>query len=217
MIKSGIILLASRTNSKRLPAKNLLDFWGIPMVLRCVKNLQTSKNFNVAVVTTDRSEDDYLVNLLERFSIDYFRGSSDDLIDRHLKAANQFEADHIIRVTGDCPFVCGEQIDQLVASIDSSSFRLWSTRGKFPIGLDVEIFSTNMLLDLQNKHDLTGDECEHVTLGFYNRGYPVTYFNPPDGLKRMGRKFTVDTFEDYILSLIDYPAIIEEIKAQFRG
>ena len=68
------IFLQARSNSHRLPFKSLLPINKIPLVVLCAKRLK-GKIFNVIVLTTNQKSDDYLVNILKKNKINYFRGN----------------------------------------------------------------------------------------------------------------------------------------------
>ena len=46
--------------------------------------------------------------------IDFYFGSSDDLVDRYFQAARKHEIDLIVRVTADCPLIQGKIIDEML-------------------------------------------------------------------------------------------------------
>ncbi len=62
--------------------------------------------------TTDSPDDD-----IQQFCIDSgvncFRGHPFDVLDRYYQAACEYQADVVVRLTGDCPIVDGELIDLL--------------------------------------------------------------------------------------------------------
>ena len=51
--------------------------------------------------TTTEVEDDILVDIADRNGINYFRGSTDDKLDRWLNAAEKFNVDYIVTADGD--------------------------------------------------------------------------------------------------------------------
>ena len=56
----------------------------------------------IVVATTVDPSDDLLSEYLSK-GYTVFRGSADDVLGRFVGAANDFDADIIVRITGDCP------------------------------------------------------------------------------------------------------------------
>ena len=67
------IFLQARSNSQRLPFKSLLPINKIPLVVLCAKRLK-GKIFNVVVLTSNQKSDDYLVDILKKHKIEFYRG-----------------------------------------------------------------------------------------------------------------------------------------------
>src|SRR5262249_46449191 len=108
--------------------------------------------------------------------------------------------DTVARVTGDCPFVNAELVAWCLSQCEKASqVDLASTKGRFPVGLDVEIFSATRLAALHAGGRLTVAEREHLTLYFYNHPAECTTeaIAPPPAWQCTDRRFTVDTQDDY--------------------
>ena len=96
--------------------------------------------------------------------IEYFRGESDDVLDRYYHCAEKFSLNTIVRITSDEPFVDPTIVDQLIINFqklgcDYASNNLIST---FPAGFDVEVFSIQTLERTWRDAKLPS-EREHVT------------------------------------------------------
>ena len=94
-------------------------------------------------------------------------GPEDDVLTRYVMAANEYEADFIVRITGDCPIIPSHIISRhiLIAvkhQYDYASNVFEAVRTA-PDGYDCEIMSRRMLdwLDTEAK---TPEMREHVTL-----------------------------------------------------
>ncbi len=139
--------------SSRLPGKVMQDIAGRPMIQHVVERASRANSIDKVVVatTTDPSDD-----ILERFCLDkgisYYRGSLTDVLDRFYQAALKYQAEQVVRLTGDCPLLDPALVDRTVAAcagdnsmINPSQFatnRLpppW--KRTLPIGLDVEVCS----------------------------------------------------------------------------
>jgi spore coat polysaccharide biosynthesis protein SpsF len=197
--KVGVVV-AARTSSTRLPGKALLPLQGLPMLTFLLRRLRGLQRGEVILATTDLPVDDELATLAAREKIGVFRGSESDLVNRYVGAAEKFGLDTVARVTADCPFVDAELVDWCIdRSAEFDHFDLATTKGQFPVGLDVEIYSADRMAVLAACGKLTPAEREHLTLYFYSRGdeFTIRKIALPSGWAVTDRRFTVDTDIDY--------------------
>ena len=106
MSKTKIIIQA-RTGSTRLPQKMILPFYeneGIFSLLLKKLTITFDKN-DIILATSVNENNDVLVEIAERYGIKYFRGSENDVLQRFIDAAKEFNAENIIRVCADNPFL----------------------------------------------------------------------------------------------------------------
>jgi len=210
-------IIQARLGSTRLPQKIFLPLFDKPILWHVVERVKKSKLIkNVIVATTDLEEDDLVENFCINNNINFFRGSSDDVLSRYYYAAKKFQSDLIVRITADCPLIDSNIIDEVINfylnnNVDYASNVLERT---FPRGYDTEVFSFNALekafIEAENL-----SEREHVTPFIYNH---------PDLFKLLSFKhkkdysfyrLTVDTQEDYSLIKIIYDSLF--IKNNFFG
>jgi spore coat polysaccharide biosynthesis protein SpsF len=197
--KVGVVVSA-RTSSTRLPGKALLPLQGLPMLTFLLRRLRGLQSGVVILATTDLPIDDELASLAAREKIGVFRGSESDLVARYVGAAKQFGLDTVARVTADCPFVDAELADWCVArAAEFGDFDLATTKGQFPVGLDVEIYRTETMATLDAKASLSPAHREHLTLYFYDHRdrFAVRPLVPPSDWCSAPRSLTVDTAGDY--------------------
>lgn len=198
------VVVSARTDSTRLPRKAMLPLLGMPMILFLLRRIDKAKHVrSIVLATTDRSVDDELVELVGEAGFKVFRGSTENLIDRHIAAAKSLGLEgNLIRVTGDCPLVSAESLDYAIEQCMKSgaAFDVASTKGEFPVGIDYEIFSVNSLKSIAKDPALTESEKEHLTLHFYNHSkrFKVLKIHPVEGWRYDSRALTVDTNEDYL-------------------
>ncbi|MRS03688.1 acylneuraminate cytidylyltransferase, partial [bacterium] len=140
-----VAILQARMSSTRLPGKVLLDLGGRSVLSRMVERVRQSKLVTrVVVATTIDPSDEPIVKLCQDENIDVFRGSLPDVLDRYYQAATKYHADIVIRLTGDCPLIDADLIDQTIQALmdqkaDFSCNRLPPPfQRTYPIGLDVE-------------------------------------------------------------------------------
>jgi spore coat polysaccharide biosynthesis protein SpsF len=91
------------------------------------------------------------------------------VLDRYVQAAREFNADPIIRITGDCPLIAPEVVERVIGEYTSGSCDYVVTGPSFAEGFDCEIFSAKML-QLSAEGAAKKSEREHITL--YMNAHP---------------------------------------------
>jgi spore coat polysaccharide biosynthesis protein SpsF len=110
-----VAIIQARMGARRLPGKVLLDIGGQPMLARVVERTQRAKTVDqVIVATTTEPDDDAVAAFCTDRSYPYYRGSLHDVLDRYYRAAYQFNAGVIVRITADCPAIDPEVVDRTV-------------------------------------------------------------------------------------------------------
>jgi spore coat polysaccharide biosynthesis protein SpsF len=194
------VVVAARMGSTRLPGKALLPLQGVPMIIFLLQRLRRLQTGTLVLATTELAADDELTALVEGQGIPVFRGANADLVARYVGVSDRFGFDTIARVTADCPFVDAEMVDWCIGrTSEFGDFHLSTTKGRFPVGLDVEICPAGQLAALNSRGDLTDAQREHLTLYFYDHSddFIVRPIDPPPGWVPSPRHFTVDTPADY--------------------
>lgn len=179
-----LAILQARCSSRRLPNKVLRPLLGRPMVLREVERLSRSRHIDrIVLATSVDASDDGLYDVARETGIDVYRGSLDDVLDRYYACAKEYGADHIVRVTGDCPLIDWRVSDDVIARHLTEKNDYTRTTEQFPDGLDTEVMTFTALAQAYREARLAS-EREHVTL--YFRNHPERF--------RVG---FVDCFQDY--------------------
>jgi len=175
-IRKITAIIQARMGSTRLPGKVLLDLEGKPVLVRVVERVLKSKKINnIIIATTDKKEDEAIVDLVKSYNhpkVTVFRGSELDVRDRYFKAAKEHAVDIIVRITSDCPVIdptiIDKVIDEFLASNADYAANIIGQR-TYPRGLDTEVFSFDVLKNMYDTID-DADDKEHVT--FYIRRQP---------------------------------------------
>jgi spore coat polysaccharide biosynthesis protein SpsF len=162
-----VAIIEARMTSTRLPGKVLLEACGKPLLAHLIERLQRSVCVNkVIVATTKNDTDNPIANLAEKLCIGCFRGSEHDVLARVLDAATAFNADTIVEITGDCPALDPDVVDKCVTAFFENKVDFVANRIKpsYPGGMDVRVFSTKTLkeVELVSKNDPAARE--HVSL-----------------------------------------------------
>ena len=138
------------------------------MVLREIERLSHSQHIDRLVLATSvDASDDPLCALAEEAGVNIYRGSLDDVLDRYYACAKEYGAEHIVRVTGDCPLIDWRVSDDVIARHLTEKNDYTRTTERFPDGLDTEIMTFAALEQAHREAQLTS-EREHVTLYFRN-------------------------------------------------
>jgi spore coat polysaccharide biosynthesis protein SpsF len=188
--------------STRLPGKHLLEVMGKPMLSHLIDRLKVVESIdNIVIATTIKSKDDILVEFAQNNKVDVYRGSEEDVMGRVLEAATFFNADVICEVTGDCPIIDPELVEQLIQTyLNSSADYVNNADQGLPNGMGSQIFSTSTLAKSES---MTNEPLhrEHVTLHIKeNPGiFQSIYIGTLPSMYFPNLAVTLDEKEDYDL------------------
>ncbi|MCK5689404.1 3-deoxy-manno-octulosonate cytidylyltransferase, partial [Myxococcota bacterium] len=112
------VIIPSRYASTRLPGKPLLEIGGKAMILRVLEQAQKSQADFVAVAT----DDERIFELIKESGGEVFMTREDHPSgsDRIAEVAEQIDANFIVNVQGDEPFISPSVIDELVLALQES-------------------------------------------------------------------------------------------------
>ena len=197
------IIVQARLGSTRLPGKIFKELIAGETVLSyLLGRLSACQSADkVIVATTTSSKDDSLARWLKNNGYRFYRGSETDCLDRLHCACEQFAVDIAVRITSDCAFVVPENVDEMIRYYIGNRFEIDYLSNRintnFPEGLDVEIFTSEMLKHAA-AHATLMKEREHINYFFLDRAetYKVRYFNHDLGLDYARFKLSIDTRQD---------------------
>lgn len=111
-------VIQARLGSSRLPGKVLIPVAGKPVLTHIIERLRRCRTVNlIAIATSELPGDDPLADYARKQGVALVRGPEDNVLQRYAKAAQQLQADVIVRVTGDAPFVDPATVDRLVETL----------------------------------------------------------------------------------------------------
>lgn len=141
---------------RKIKGKTLLELY----INRVVQSRLIDK---IVVATTTKPEDDVIEKLAKNLGFDCFRGSENDLLDRYWQCAKKYQAEIIVRLTPDDPFVDYEVLDRAVGIFTENrpDFVTNHFEPTYPEGLDVEVYSRDALAISWRQAKLLS-EREHV-------------------------------------------------------
>ena len=146
--KKITVIIEARTDSSRLPNKVIAEIEGRPMIFYVIDRVKQIKAVEqIILATTQEKNDQILIEIGKQNSIMTFAGDSIDVLNRDYQCALQNNADPIIRITGDCPLIDSNIVENMLQFFLENDYDYISNRisPKYPDGLDVEIYSFKTL------------------------------------------------------------------------
>jgi spore coat polysaccharide biosynthesis protein SpsF len=205
LVPKIVVVIQARKSSTRLPNKILLPLAGKPLLIRMYERVKVSRLADeIVIATTTEIEDEETVNLCKSENIKCFRGSKDNLLDRHYKTGIKYGADVVVKIPSDCPLIDPKIIDKVLnyylKNTDKFDYVSNLHPATYPDGNDVEVIPIRILKKAFEEAK-TSMEREHTT--------PFIWDNPDrfrignvvweTGLDfSMSHRFTIDYYEDYL-------------------
>lgn len=179
----------------------LAEIMGRPMLELLIERVKRSKSLDqIVVATTEKSEDDRIVQTVEKTGVGVFRGSENDVLDRIIKAGEKYGGEIVVRLTGDNLLVDPFYIDEGVNIFLTGKYDyVGNTNVKLtmPRGFDVEVVALKKLKELAEsvKDPIVH---EHVTAYFYQhpKKFKLKAFGPVNKEDVSGLHLAVDTKKD---------------------
>jgi len=156
------IIIQARCNSGRFPNKILKKLNSKSILWHVIERCKIM-NLPIIVSTTNQSIDDPIIKIAKECEVNFFRGSTNDVLDRFYQTAKKFSLDFIIRITADCPLIDPIESGKVIDSLKTGNYDYVALDDTtYPDGLDTEGFSFKSLEKSWNKSKLSS-EREHVT------------------------------------------------------
>lgn len=224
-----IIIIQARLNSTRFPHKVLKEVMGRPLLYYTLTRLKGLKIPYIPILaTTTNEEDQALIDFGNKMNIQTFRGSEANVLERFYQIAKKNISQVYVRITGDCPLVDPNLLDQMLSFFISKmpfyDYVSNTLERSYPKGLDIEIFTFETLEKAFFESE-TAYQKEHVTPYIYQNKNLFSLYNFKDREDFSNINISVDTFEDFqrvkkILELY-YPQNpyfdLEKIKEHFKN
>ncbi|MDC0964752.1 aminotransferase class III-fold pyridoxal phosphate-dependent enzyme, partial [Candidatus Pseudothioglobus singularis] len=195
-----VAIIQARMGSTRLPGKVMMKINQTPMIELLINRLLGSNYIDQIVLATSNNEDDLtLAKYVEDQGYEVFIGDEHDVLNRYFFAAKEFDADIIVRITGDCPLIDRSIVDKVIKGFIDSHADYASNREppSFPDGLDVEVISFEALEDTYN-NAISQYQREHVTPYIIDsKSHKKFYLKSYSDLS--SERWTVDEIDDFIV------------------
>jgi len=198
------IIVQARMSSSRLPGKVMLPLLGKSLLARMVERLQMVKHDAIIIIATSVNvEDDIIEQEAALMDVPCYRGSINNLLERHYMAALRYEADLVLKIPSDCPLIDPRIVDEVIdfflkhpGKYDYVSNLHPAT---WPDGNDVEIMTTPCLEKTWRLAERPL-ELEHTTPYIWENPLQFNIGNVSWGSGQdysMSHRFTIDYKEDY--------------------
>jgi len=196
-----IATIEARMTSSRLPGKVLLPVLDRPMLLYLVERLRAVPSLDeIVLATTTNTADDVLATFAETHGLIVFRGSEDDVMMRVIGAAESVDADIVVELTGDCPIIDPDIIEQTIRMFLHHDVDYASNAHirSYPDGMDTQVFRLETLKRSAAMTNAPLDH-EHVTLHIRNHPeiFPRVNLVAPPSLSWPDLGLTLDEEADY--------------------
>lgn len=214
--KLTAIILQARLDSKRLPKKALLPLNGKPIIFRVMEAL----NHVPADLRILACPEDSLAAfspIAEEAGYKIHTGPKEDVLERFCQVIRRFGIDHVIRATGDNPFVFADA----AAAINDEAVALNADYAGFlelPLGAGVESVSA-VALQRAAMEGATAYDREHVCPFLYNNADLYKLHRPaaPEKWRFPKIRLTVDTKKDYKMAQLLYSKLSNLGAEQYQG
>lgn len=160
-----VAIVQARMGSTRLPNKVMKPISGIPMIELLLTRLARAKEVDQIVLATSVDERNLsLVEYVRELGYPCEQGSENDVLDRYVQAAKKHQADVVVRITGDCPLVDPDLVDECIRRFKAAGVDYFSNTNPptYPDGLDIEV-CTFKALEQASRETSDQFDREHVT------------------------------------------------------
>jgi spore coat polysaccharide biosynthesis protein SpsF len=209
-----VAVIQARMGSTRLPGKVLKPIAGKPLLWHIVHRLKRSQFIEqIAIATSTNPRDDAIVEWAKENDVICIRGPEDNVLARFARAAELLDADVIVRVSSDAPFIDAGFVDHLVTSLlEQDGDYVLLEDGAMTAHEGVDPFTRRALDKLMMDAPNDPAAREHVT-GYFKL-HPdfvrVARAAAYPELAREGGRLTIDTPDD--LAFVE--ALHERLAAQ---
>jgi spore coat polysaccharide biosynthesis protein SpsF len=169
---SVVGVIQARMGSTRLPGKVMLPLDGAHVIEHDIRRAQATQAVDeVVVATTFHPQDDIVARYAARAGASVYRGSEDDVLGRIHGAATAHDADVVVRLTGDNPFVEPRLISEVATRVAERDLDYASNKVErtWPLGVDAEAFTFESF-DRVEREATEAHQREHVTPYYHEQG-----------------------------------------------
>lgn len=193
------IVIQARMGSTRLPGKVLLPIGDRPLLGHIVMRLTRLQNpVPIVIATSTDSRDDAVAFYCRQAGVSCFRGDELDVLGRYYQCAIHYDFEHVVRLTGDNPFIDVEELDRLIYVHLHSGVDYTCSMEHLPIGTGAEIFTFPALKQC-HLYGQKAHHREHVNEYLLENTelFSTKILRVPLDKQRPDVRLTIDTPDDY--------------------
>jgi spore coat polysaccharide biosynthesis protein SpsF len=199
-------IIQARMGSTRFPRKIFEVICGSTLLEHYYNRVEFSKQIHkIIIATTTNPLDDEIYDFCISKNISVYRGSENNVIKRFYDCAKSENADIVVRLTPDDPFVDPDVIDKavqiLLKNLENIDFVTNHFKPTYPEGLDIEVYPIETLGWINKRTDKKYQK-EHVFPYIQEHTEEVRTIN-----------FQQEQDYSYLRWTIDYPVDLLMVKA----
>ncbi len=198
-----VATIEARMTSSRLPGKVLLPALGEPMLMHLVRRLRAVRSIDeIVIATTVNATDDPIQVFADAQGVLCYRGSEQDVLSRVIEAAESAQAEVLVEITGDCPVIDPDLVEQTIRMFfhHQADYVSNSLVRSYPDGMDTQVM---WLSALKASAALTQSPLDREHVSRYICRHPDLYSQvhliAPPSLHWPELGLTLDEKDDYEL------------------
>jgi len=195
-----VAIIQARMGSRRLPGKALILIQGRTVLEHVIERVRRIKRIDAMVIATSvKKENDAIERKAKAIGVPCYRGSEEDVLDRFVRTAQVYNADHIVRITADCVLLDPQVVDEIIELHLREGYDYTSNilKRTYPRGIVAEVFTQETLHKIATCAVNTYHR-EHVTT--YLRDHPEEFrvgnLEAPSGHFNSEWRWVLDTKDD---------------------
>ncbi len=220
MNRKVTFIIQARLSSTRLPNKVILPFWNGKTILNLlIEKLKKFHDCRIILATSELPANIQLVDVAQKANIGYFQGSENDVLQRFIDAAESQDAEHIIRICADNPFLDVDAIEELLTEIrtnDNYDYISFLVNGSPSIKTHFGFWAEYVTLSALKKICANTSESlyhEHVTNYIYTHPeqFNIKWLSPATCVaNRHDIRLTIDTTNDFCNAQAIYTTLAQK-------
>ena len=200
-----IAIIQARQTSKRFKNKIFFKINGTKIIDWIITRTKKIKKVDkIIFAIPGNKKNSKLKNFLKKKKLNVFAGSENNVLSRFTNIIKKNNADTIIRICADSPFVCPKEVDNLINFYKKNkcdyAYNHIPLNNLYPDGIGAEIASAEKILEF-SKFKLKRNQKEHIFNYVHQnkKKYIIKTFDPKiEFLKKPFLKLDIDYKKQYL-------------------